>query len=467
MKKYGLVVIGGGAAAFAAAIKANERGVKTAMINDGLPIGGTCVNVGCVPSKHLLEVGNHHYYPKYPVFKAIEPNGGNIDFDLAIGEKDEVIGELRKSNYINIVEGLEHVAFYESRGKFVSDREVQVNGEILKGEKFVVATGSRPTILPFEGIEEVDYITNREALSLDKLPESMIVIGGGPLGMEFAQMYHHFGTKVTILNRKPRILPKEEPEVSEEMKKLLEEEGIEIHVNAHSKKVWQKAGSKFVLADVQGEEVTFEAEELLLAAGVTPNSDGLGLENTGVEVDDKGFIVVDNEMHTTAPHIWAGGDVAGGLLLETTAAKEGFISASNALEGTHKTIDYDVVPHAVFTMPQVAGVGITEEELMRRKNVCSCRTVPMSMVPKARAIKDTRGLIKMVIDPETSVVVGVHIVSPLAADMIHEATLAVKHRLTIDDIIDTVHVFPTMSEAIKLVAQAFKRDITKMSCCVE
>ncbi|MFQ5827462.1 MAG: FAD-dependent oxidoreductase, partial [Dehalococcoidia bacterium] len=324
-----------------------------------------------------------------------------------------------------------------------------------------------PKILPFKGIEKVSYISNREASSLAQLPKSMIVIGGGPLGLEFAQMYARFGTEVTVLEKERQILPLGEREIGDELQRCLEEEGIEIHTGVDVEEVGEEGGLKVVKAKQGRRRITVEGEELLLATGVAPNSDDMGLEAAGVEVGRGGFIQVNGEMQTSAPHIWAAGDVVGKTFLETVAAKEGYIAASNALEGTNKTIDYDSVPRAVFTDPQVASVGITEEEEMRRLNTCACRTVEIAQVPKARVIKETRGIIKMVVHPETQVIMGVHMVAPMAADLIHEAALAVKFKLTIDDIIDTVHVFPTMSEALKLVAQSFKRDITKMSCCVE
>ncbi|MGQ9632322.1 MAG: mercury(II) reductase [bacterium] len=466
MKNFDLVILGGGAAAFAAATRANELEVKTAMINAGT-IGGTCVNVGCVPSKHLLEVGNAHFYPGRIPFRSIKGDGSSLDFPEAIREKDEVIGALRQSNYVNVVEGMKHVTLIEGRGKFVSPSEVDVDGERIRGEKFIIATGSSSRILPFLGIDDVDYITNVEALNLKRLPKSMVVVGAGPLGLEFAQMYRHFGTNVTVLEKEPRILPLAEPEVSDELQRCLEEEGIEIHTGIDIERVWQDGGRKFVSARTNGGNQTFEGEELLMATGVIPNTKDLALREAGVKVDGRGFVEVNDHLQTSAPHIFAAGDVVGRAFLETVAAKEGAVAAANALEGAGRTIDYDSIPRAVFTMPQVASVGLTEEELMRRYNICSCRTVRVEQIPKARAIKETRGLIKMVIHPRTSQVVGVHIVAPLAADMIHEATLAVKFKLTIDDIIDTVHVFPTMSEGIKLAAQAFVRDISRMSCCVE
>ena len=467
MEKYDLVIIGGGAGGFAAATKASELGVKAVIINSGLPIGGTCVNVGCVPSKFLLEVGNELYYPQHPRFEAVRDGHSAVfNFEAAIREKDEIVGALRESNYIGVAKGL-GIPVIEGKARFVSPEEVEVNGQMLSANKFIIATGSRPRILPFKGLDRVRYITNREALSLSRLPESMIVIGAGPVGLELAQMYARFGTRVTVLQRSKQILTWAEPEVAEELQRCLEAEGILINTGVSVEMLREKDNLKVVEAKVGTEPKTFMAEELLLATGVAPNSEDMGLELAGVEVTRDGFVQVNGERQTSVPHIWAAGDVVGKPFLETVAAKEGSIAASNALEGTKKTIDYDSVPKAVFTDPQVASVGLTEAEFMRRFNVCACRTVRMEQVPKARAIKETRGLIKMAIHPETQAIVGVHMVAPLAADLIHEATLAVKFKLTIDDIIDTVHVFPTMSEAIKLVAQSFKRDITKMSCCVE
>jgi mercuric reductase len=204
-----------------------------------------------------------------------------------------------------------------------------------------------------------------------------------------------------------------------------------------------------------------------MATGIAPNTQGLGLERVGVQIDQDGGVVIDEFLQTSVPHVWAAGDVIARMPLETVAAKEGAIAAANALEDARRKIDYTVIPHAVFTNPQVASVGLTEGQLMERIRACACRTVPIAQVPKAKAIGETRGLIKMVIDPRTSVIVGVHIVAPLAAEMVHEAALAVKYKLTVDDLIDIVHVFPTLSEGMKIAAQAFRRDIRRMSCCVE
>ena len=467
MATFDLIIIGGGGGGFAAATVGSELGARVAMVNSGLPLGGTCVNVGCVPSKLLLEIGSEYYLPQHPRFQAIK-NGHliSLDFGAAIREKDEIVGALRESNYSRIAKGL-GIHVIEGKASFISPNQVEVNGQIMEAGKFIIATGSRSRILPFRGLDKVRYITNREALSLPRLPESMTVIGAGPVGLEFAQMYARFGTRVTVLEKEKQLLPLAEPEVADELQRCLEEEGIEIHTGLDVEELREEGELKVVEAKLGKRELIVEGEELLLATGVVPNSDGMGLETAGVEVVPRGFIRVNEELRTSAAHIWAAGDVVGKAFLETVAAKEGHIAASNALEGTKKTIDYDSVPKAVFTDPQVASVGFTEGEFMGRYNVCACRTVRMEQVSKARVIKETRGLIKMAIHPETRVIVGVHIVAPMAADLIHEAVLAVKFKLTIDDIIDTVHVFPTMSEAIKLVAQSFKRDISKMSCCVE
>lgn len=478
MDNYDLIIIGGGAAAFAAATKAADLGKTALMINSGLPLGGTCVNVGCVPSKHLLSVGNDLYYGPRSNFKAVSTgHRPDFDFKAAIQEKDDLVAALRQSNYRNVLEGLETVTLLEAKARFVGTNQVEAGGRIYEADKFIIATGSSTKVLPIPGIDEVVWLNNVTALQLQELPESMIVVGGGPLGLEFAQMFAHFGTKVTVLEAMDRILPREEPEIAEELQRNLEDEGIEFHVGVTVDKVEGQDGKKVVT--IRGGQgvlrkrslattvIDLEADELLLAAGIQANTAGLDLEKAGIRANGNGFVQVNEYYQTDNPNIFAAGDCIGKMPLETVAAKEGALAAENALTSSHKSVDYNEVPHAVFTDPEVASVGITEEEEMHRFNACSCRTIYMDTVPKAEAIKEDRGVFKMVIHPETSQVLGVHIVSPHASELIHEATLAVKFGLTIDDIIDTVHVFPTLSEGIKRVSQAFTRDVSQMSCCVE
>lgn len=468
MSDFDFVIIGGGAAAFAAAMKASELGARTAMINAGLPLGGTCVNVGCVPSKHLLAVGEAYFYAQRPRFDALRDGQRAVfDFRAAIAEKRRLVAALRDANYRDVLASLRGVDFIEGRARFSGPGEVDVNGRALTADRVLIATGSRPAVLPFPGIEGVRFITNREAMELDDLPRSMIVVGAGPVGLELGQMFLHFGTQVTVLEKVPQILPRVEREIADELQRCLEAEGMAIHCACEIRRVWQEGETRFVEADVFGERRVFPADQLLLATGVVPNTDDLGLEAAGVRVDGRGFVQVNEFLETTAPGVYAAGDVVGKRFLETVAAREGMLAASNALEGTKRTMDYDAVPAAVFTNPQVATVGLTEEEEMERFGACACRTVEVARIPKAKAINEDRGLIKMVVHPETGAILGVHLVAPEAADLIHEATLAVKFGLTVDDLIDTVHVFPTLSEGLKLAAQAFVRDISVMSCCVE
>ncbi|MFQ6134270.1 MAG: mercury(II) reductase [Nitrososphaerales archaeon] len=465
MDEFDFVILGSGSAAFAAAIKASEFDAKIAMVERST-IGGTCVNVGCVPSKRLLSVGEVYYYGGHN-YRGVDVESGVLDLESIVKEKDDVVLDLRTTKYSDVVERLPNTTFIKGSAKFVSKDQVNIDGRRIRGKRFLVATGSSPRILPIDGIGEVDYLTNVEALSLKELPRSMLIIGGRALALEFAQMYAHFGTKVTVLQRSPRIIPDEEPEISEALRAYLEEEGIEIHTGVAVKKVRRRGGYKAVTAQVEGKEREFEAEQLLMATGRTPNTSALGLEKVGVELGEDGAILIDDEMRTSAQNIWAAGDVLGKQMLETVAAKEGVIAAENALTDAGRRMDFSAVPHAIFTMPQVASVGMTDAQAVAQGYICNCRVLDMSLVPKAKIIGDTRGLIKMVIDNKTGRILGVHILSKLAADIIQEAVLAVKFRLTIADIIDTVHVFPTMAESIKLVAQSFRKDISKLSCCTE
>lgn len=465
-----LIIIGGGAAAFAAATRASDLSKTALIVNEGLPIGGTCVNVGCVPSKHLLTVGDELYYGPRSNFRALA-NGHKpaFDFRTAIAEKQGLVAALRQKNYASVADALEGVELLEGRARFVSPEAIEVDGERLESERLLIATGGAARRPPVEGLEEAGYQTNTTIMDLDALPKSLVVIGGGPQGLEIGQMFRHFGADVTVLMSHDRILPREEPEISWELHRVLEAEGIRFRLGVDIERVTASGGRKVVSVCTRetGETEEIIGDELFLAAGIEANTAGLGLEAAGVEVGPRGFVETNDSFETTSPGIFAAGDCIGRAALETTAAKEGALAAQNALTGATRSINYDHVPHAVFTNPQVAAVGITEDESMEKYLACSCRTIPIDMVPKAEAIKETRGVFKMVIHPENSKILGMHIVAPHAADLIHEATLAVKFGLTIDDIIDTVHVFPALSEGIKRAAQAFTRDISQMSCCVE
>ncbi len=467
--RYDLVVLGQGAAAFASAIKASELKAKVAMVGynatKGTRMGGTCVNVGCVPSKALLTAGEIYWYGNHG-FNGIQFDRKTLNLKQIVNEKDEMVDDFRKNKYKDVLKNL-GIDYYEGEASFASPKTVNVNGNIISAEKFVVATGAHSSIPAIEGVEKVDYLTNEEALHLQKVPESMLIVGAGPVGIEFAQMYTHFDSKVTVLQKGLRILPREEPEISEALEKYLQEEGTRIYKNTQPLTVTKKGSNKLLTAKVNGKKKRFKAEELLLAVGRTPHTKQIGLDRAGVKTDDKGFILINNTMQTTAPHIYAAGDCCGEPMLETTAAKEGAIASENALSGAGKKMDYSSVPHAVFTSPQVASVGMTDQQAVAAGYKCTCRILGMESVPKSHIIKDTRGLIKMVTDSKTKRILGIHILAPHAADLIHAGVFIVRNRLTVDDVIDTVFNFPTLSEAIKMTAQMYYKDVTKLSCCIE
>ncbi|MBI4036564.1 mercury(II) reductase [Candidatus Daviesbacteria bacterium] len=467
MEEYDLIIIGGGAGAFASAIKANELKAKTLMVNSRLPLGGTCVNVGCIPSKNLLKAGEVLYLSQHHNFNGIKLRVDEFDFGKTIQEELDVVAMMRKEKYEDVLKNLQNVTFIEGKAKFVSPTEIKVGDQKYQGKKFVVATGSTANIPSIEGIKEVGYLTHIEALAGKIQPKSLVIIGAGPLGLEFAQMFHHFGTKLTILQQGNTILPRVEPEIAEALQKYLTEEGIDIYTEAETLSVRKEGVEKVVKARVKGIEQEFRAEEILLAAGKTANTKELNLQVAGVETDERQAIKVNEYQKTSIDHIFAVGDVTNQKLrLETTAGKEGTLAAKNALTGSKNGVNYWQVPYAIFTYPAVAGIGMTDAEVIESGGRCNCNTVNFSKVPKAGAIKDTRGVIKMVINAENRKILGIHIVAPEAADIINQGIYILKGEMTVDDVIDSLPVFPTLSESIKIAALSFTKDISKLSCCV-
>ncbi|GAB4331993.1 MAG: mercury(II) reductase [Dehalococcoidia bacterium] len=456
---YDLIIIGGGAAAFAAATKANDLGAKALMFNEGLPLGGTCVNVGCVPSKHLLGVAEALHAARTSHFTAVQPKGAGFSLRDAIAEKDELVAGLRHQNYHRVLDALETVEFRQARARLAGEGRVEAGGELIEGKHVLVATGARAAAPPIPGLQEAGYLTNIEALDLTELPERLAIIGGGPLGLEFAQVFARFGARVTVIEMEHHIVPRTEPEIAAVLQQALENDGITILTNTMVREV--KAGSPKIV--VAGDE-TIEADSILVATGIRANTDGLRIEMANGSLNPAGFVQAD-KYYQVAPRLWAAGDVLGRMPLETVAAKEGALAAGNALDGRRDSLDYDAVPWAVFTSPQLAGVGFTEDASMERTNYCNCRTVYYTQVPKAMALKDQLGAVKLTVDREDRIR-GAHAVGTNAAEIIHEAALAISQGMTVHDIINTVHVFPTYSEAMKLAAQAFTRDISVMTCCI-
>ncbi len=467
MGNYDLVIIGGGAGGFGAAIKANDLGASTAMINTGLPLGGTCVNVGCVPSKALLYAGEVLHSADHHGVPGIGLSRKTFDFSTVVQAELDMVGELRGEKYEHVLNQLENITLHEGKGKFVSPDQVEINGNTIKGEKFLIATGSTARVPVIEGIKDTGFLTHIEALKLKRLPKDMIVIGAGAVGLEFSQMYSRFGTRVTLLRRSKSTYKGTEPELAVRLREILESEGISITLGVEYRKAWVKNGKKHLSYIMDNEEKIVSGDEILLAAGKNPNTDGLGLDIAGVQTSEKGAITVNEFMQTSQPHIFAAGDVVDlPLRLETTAAHEGTLAAKNALTGSEDSIDYDAVPYTVFTDPQLSGVGLTEEELMEREGICSCRTVSFESIPKAIITGRTEGLVRMVINPKTRRIHGVHFLSNQSSELAAIGMMLISNKNTIDDVIESMPVFPSMAESIKLVAISFTRDISTISCCV-
>ncbi len=466
--RFDLIIIGGGAGAFAAAIKANEYQARTLMINTGLPLGGTCVNVGCVPSKHLLKVGHFKYQAQHHHFDAVRIPDVQFDFARAIDEELRVVAELRRQKYGDVLAYLEHVTFVDAHARFVSPHEVEANGLRFYGDRFVLAVGSKALPPPIAGIEQVGYWTHIEALQTKRLPHHLLVIGAGPVALEFAQMYRHFGSEVTVVVRGERLYRKTEPEISAALEEYLSEEGIAIYKQTQIQRFRIENGQKLATIRSDGRASDLAFDELLLGTGKTANTNGLGLELAGVQLVDDSAIQVNQWYQTNVPHIYAVGDATAlSKRLETTAGKEGSLATANALSGVNRhKINYDLVPSVVFTYPAVADVGILDEQTVERKLECECRTVYFDKVPKSLVIKDTRGAIKMVAERSTGRIVGVHMIAPQAEDLINEAMYILRGRMTVDDVIDSLTVFPTLSEAIKLAALSFRADLERLSCCI-
>lgn len=471
MLEYDIAILGRGAAAFSAAIKASELThgeARIAMVGTG-PLGGTCVNVGCVPSKYLLEASHKYFYSKDSKFQGVSSSSASLDFSGVMQGLNRLVRSFRKSKYEDVLKSYKNVDSFEGNARFVSANEIEFKEDkvkTIKAKNFIIATGSRPSAPPVEGLEKAGYITSDTVWKLESRPESLAVIGGGAIGLELGQALLHLGSEVILFEALPRIAASSEPEVSELLHKRLVREGMKIFTETRIASVSKVQAKKRIEIVTSRGKSSVDVDEILVATGRTPNTDRLSLEKAWVKTDQRGFIIVDKQMRTSNPRIYAAGDcISKKLMLETLAAREGVIAAMNII--CHKeSIDYLSAPWAIFTYPQVASVGYTEEEFMKLTGSCSCRIVSFDKVPKAEMIGE-EGVVKLVIDPSNGKVAGIHIFAPYASEYIIEGALALKYGLTYEDIINTTHIFPTLSESIKISAQAFVRNVERMSCCVE
>lgn len=474
---FDLVILGSGSTAFAAALNAQEQG-KTAIMVEHRTIGGTCVNRGCLPSKNLIEAAKLVHDARNPRYPGLTTDGQGlrVDFRELIAQKDEIVLDYRKKKYDGLVGG--QFSVKEGEARLIDAQTVEVDGQLLRGERVLIATGSRPSIPNIPGLDSVPYLTSDllthgEAQELTDLPPSLLIIGGGYIALELGQMFARFGTRVTIVNRNRQLLAHGyEPEVGREIGKAFAAEGIAVLNEAAVQRV--RLAKLGISADVQigGGMRTLEASHLLVATGRRPNSDGIGLEAAGIKVNKIGEVEVDAELRTAVPHVFAAGDVIGSQhasqMATPVGARQGGIAAHNALSPEPpRRFDGRVIPRAIFTDPPVGVVGMTEAEAVDAGNRCWCRPLPIGLVPRAGATRDTHGVIRMVANADTGEVLGVSMVGAAAHEVIHEAAMAMRFRAKLTDFVDLLHVYPTMAEALKIAAIARTKDPAKLSCCAE
>ncbi|MEW6683341.1 MAG: mercury(II) reductase [Nitrospirota bacterium] len=459
-----LLIIGGGSAAFAAAIKAAELGARVIIAEKGL-IGGTCVNIGCVPSKTLIRAAEICYRCAYHEFQGLTACPPPSDWRRVVAQKDELVAALREGKYVQVAEAYPTISIVRGEARLEADTAVSINGAVYRPRGILVATGSHPWTPPIPGLAEAGYLDSTDALSLPALPESMIVIGGGAIGLELGQLLARFGVRVTLLEAGDRIAPAEEPDVSAAMTDALRRETLQIETGVHVARVERNQGGYRVLAEVAGEARTFVAEQLLFTTGRRPTTEGFGLEAAGVELGVHGEILVNEHLQTRNPAIYAAGDVLGEPMFVYVAAYAGAFAAENALTGVGRVYDLSVLPRVTFTDPQIASVGLTEQAAAEQGLAIKTAMIHLKDVPRAVVARNTRGLIKLVAEERTGRLLGAHVLAPEAGDVVQEATLAIRYGLAIRDLIDTFHPYLTMAEGLKLAALAFDRDVKKLSCC--
>jgi mercuric reductase len=459
-----LLIIGGGSAAFAAAIKAAELGARVIIAEKGL-IGGTCVNIGCVPSKTLIRAAEICYRSAYPEFQGLTACPPPSDWRRVVAQKDELVVALREGKYVQVAEAYPTISIVRGEAHVEADTAVSLNGTVYRPSRILVATGSHPWTPPIPGLAEASYLDSTEALSLPALPESMIVIGGGAIGLELGQLFTRFGVRVTLLEGSDRIAPAEDPDVSRALTDALRRETVQVETGVRVVQVERNQDGYRVLTEVAGDARTFVAEQLLLTTGRRPTTEGFGLEAAGVELGAHGEIVVNEHLQTRNPAIYAAGDVLGEPMFVYVAAYAGALAAEDALTGTGRVYDLSTLPRVTFTDPQIASVGLTERAARERGLAVKTATVHLKDVPRAVVARNTRGLIKLVAEEGTGRLLGAHVLASEAGDVVQEATLAIRFGLTIQDLIDTFHPYLTMAEGLKLAALAFDRDVKKLSCC--
>ena len=457
MNTFDITVIGSGPGGYVAAIRAAQLGFKTALIEKYNSLGGTCLNVGCIPSKALLD-SSHHYEDAITHFTehGIELNGKPIiNFPQMVARKNAVISQtvegiqyLMKKNNITVFNGLG--AFKDATHLTITKEDGSV--EEIESKYSIIATGSKPTELPFMKFDKQQIISSTEALSLPEIPKHLIVIGGGVIGLEMGTVYKRLGAEVTIIEFAPKVIPTMDESISKEMLKLLKKKGFALHLNTKVTGATVNGNEVTVTAtNDKGEDLSFTGDYCLVSVGRKPYTEGLGLENAGVETDERGFVKVNTHLQTNIANIYAIGDVIGGQMLAHKAEEEGVL-VTEFLAGQKPHINYNLIPGVVYTWPEAAGVGQTEQQLKEKGIAYKSGSFPMKALGRARASMETEGLVKVLTDAQTDEILGVHILGARAADMIAEAVVAMEFRASAEDIARMSHAHPTFTEAIKEAA---------------
>lgn len=460
---YDFLIIGSGSAAFSAAIKATEYGARVGMVERDT-IGGTCVNIGCIPSKTLIRAGSINQLVKENPFNGLKTTAGEVDLKALVKQKDELVDTLRQQKYIDLIDeyGFDLI---EGEAKFVADNAIEVNGEKLTAKRFLVATGATSFIPEILGIEHVDYLTSTTLLELEEVPERLTVIGSGYIGLELGQLFHNLGAEVTLVQRSKQLLKNYEPEVSAAVEKALHERGIQVITGINYDHIVQDGDIKKLTLTENGIQKTIESDQVLVATGRSPNTDALNLSAANVDIGENHEILMNEYGQTSNDRIYTAGDVTLGPQFVYVAAYEGKIVADNAIGGLNKKIDLSVVPGVIFTNPGVGTVGLTEKQAKDIGIDVKTSIIDLDNVPRALINHDTTGLIKLVVNTQNQQIVGVHIVAKNAGEVIYAGTLAVKFRLTIEGFTDTMAPYLTMVEGLKLAALGYNNDISKLSCC--
>ena len=461
---FDLAVIGAGSAGFSAAITAAEGGKRVALIGHGT-IGGTCVNVGCVPSKTMIRSAEAvHGARAASRFPGLVGKAKVADWTALVAAKDDLVATLRQKKYADLLPGYDGVTYIDGGPARLIPGGVDVDGRRITAPKVIVATGGRPAVPDIPGIKNVATLDSTSLLELDQLPESLIFLGGGYIGVELAQMMARMGTRVTIVCRS-RLLQRTEPEVSEALTEALRAEGLTILDGATYHAARRDGGRAVLTVTVNGAERELTADRLVLTTGRAPNTEGLGLTEMGVETDARGAIRVGDDMQSTKPGIFAAGDVTDRDQFVYMAAYGAKLASRNAVLGGAERYDNAAMPWVVFTDPQVAGVGLTERHARAAGHDVKTSVLTLDNVPRARAARDTRGLIKLVADAKTDHLLGGVIMAPDGADCVQTLVMALSFGMTTKALGETIFPYLTTVEGLKLAAQSFDKDVAKLSCC--